>query len=789
MPRVTITLDLQRLLLPRSDAQLVESVADYVPTCLALRQTLHTSSGHLEVFVHDVTAGAWLRALADAYGPDHIVVSEHTAQQALADRWNVVIPATVSRQDIVQAGLLDIQVTPRAGQTFEDVLLEYFYGDFFAYSIFPVERLASFISGVDLPQWQANERKPLVIRTFRDRLTQWERKETNEARRWLIDRLRTDPAQLREKLGAYKLIRNYPASLVGRTLGEAADSLRRAKVDVDELSLGDLNLSEIITEIRYYLGSARSRISSADELVSLLDLMSGCLLDEFEVIETLVQRQPKWLEVSLMRRIEQRFAPIRDRIATRLARLAQLIPPAYPTPPDSDWNVDAWLAWVRDSYMPYHRWLEAQQRHDETVAEYAAVFADWYYKHFIALKRGFSQHFTFSGLYLDRDRFVQGDAVTLVILLDNFNYSYIDDLRLLFNQAGFSMMDERPMLSLIPTATEVGKPSIIMSTGDQSDVPDINYRAQVAESWGSILQQAGKSGMYLANIGELQRLNRLEHGFYVLNYLPVDHALHANALETGQEHAEVIHGYLQQMVKSIAEFAKQFGIEKRLLVYITSDHGSTRIGSEVVNILDQAFFKNISIDKHHRYIAVTDEQLTRLPSVVAAQCYVIDRERFNTVHNYLIAQKYYRFAATTEDFFVHGGLSPEEVVVPFLRFEMRPVEVITPTVRLLNKQFRYAVKSVVELELGNPNLVALDHVRLKLVGLDADEAHIESLESNGVSKTSLSAVFKKEPGAGITREIVARLYFECQGRKFGPIDVPFTITMRALMEEKNDFDL
>jgi hypothetical protein len=788
MPRATITFDPQRLLPADASTCRVESAADYVPTCAAIHHALHTAGETLSVFVYDKIVAGWLRAFASQYGSDHIDVRQYTEQQALTDRWKVQVPTGVLPQDIIRAGLLDVDVTPRAGQTFEDVLLEVFYGDFFGYATFPAERLADFLNKFDSDRWKANEEKPIVARTMRERLAHWEGRESNEARRWVIGRLRSNPAKLRHKLATYQLLHTYGDEPVEKVLGENAGRIRQARLDLDALALADLDLSEATTEIEYSLTATQVKVTSAEDLVALLDLLSGHLTVEFDTVEALAQQHVEWMDRSLVRRIEQRFAPIREGIASRLARLSRLISPPYPTEPDAAWPVEKWLTWVRDSYMPYHRWQEDQHHFDVKVAGYAATFADWYFDNFIALKNGAPQHFTFSSLYLDREHFVTGDAVTLVILLDNFNYAHIAELRQAFNQVGFSMLDERPTLALIPTATEVGKAALIMTTGDQADILTSDYTSQVLGAWNPVLKSAGKSAAYLPNLGELQQLKALQHDFYVLNYLPIDKALHENAQETGQDHASIVAQHLQQLARLLVEFSRRFQLDKRLIIYIVSDHGSTRIGRGVVNVLDQRFYGNIAANKHHRYLALSDDQFSKLPQMVEAQCYVIDRQRFKTNQHYLAARNYYRFVDTNEDFFVHGGLTPEEVVVPFIRFEMRPVEALPPTVRLLLRPFRFAVKSIVELELGNPNSVSLENVRLKLLGQSADEIIVDTLSPKQSSSVQFTTVFKKEPGAGVTRDLKVRIQYECQGRKFEPVDVPFTITLRALMEESNDFD-
>ncbi|MDP9315047.1 MAG: PglZ domain-containing protein [Chloroflexota bacterium] len=727
--------------------------------------------------------------MADTYSDDYIVVRHYTAREALQELWMVAIPSTVPDRQIIASNLLDRRVTPREHQSFDDVLLEHFYSDVLAYPSFPVEYLPHLLNEYDTERWHQNEKLPLVAAAYQSRIDQWERRESSEARRLLLQRLRKSPGELREALATFKLLRTYPVQLGEKVLGDDWLMFKRAQIDAEPLSLTSVDLSPTITEIEYYLYEAQQHVASSDDLAALLDSVSGYELVEYNAIEKLVRDQPDWLTAALMRRIEQRFVPLREGLTSRLSALRRLIAPAYPIQPDPQWDASNWLAWVRDSYMPYYRWLEAQRRFDSSVAQYANMFADWYYEHFISLKNGSPEYFAFSSLYRDRQRLTNTKAVGLVIMLDNFNYAHFNELVRLFNGREFSLLEESPTFSLIPTATEVGKASLVTAEADQSDIRQASYSTLIQKSWGPIVAAAGKSVSYLPNLGTLQRLEERAHDVYFLNYLPIDEALHDDAQQMGQEHSVIVSGHLQQLVNSVAEFAKRFQLEKRLLVYVVSDHGSTRIAQDVVNVFDKGFFKGIATDKHHRYIAISDDQLVNLPQVASAQCYVINRERFKTNENYLAAREYYRFVETTEDFYVHGGLTPEEVVVPFARFELTPINVFNPTLHLSSKEFRYAVKSIVVIELGNPNTFALENVVLKLRGVDSDEYTVDILNPKQRVTVQLPTVFKKEPGTNNTRELGVRMRYECQGKVFEAVDSSFTVTMKTMMEVRDDFDL
>src|SRR5207244_2217698 len=140
-------------------------------------------------------------------------------------------------------------------------------------------------------------------------------------------------------------------------------------------------------------------------------------------------------------------------------------------------------------------------------------------------------------------------------------------------------------------ATQVGKPALISADGDQPEYASTNYPALVAHVWDPVLAGGGKRSAYLSDVTELRRLKKREHDLYVLNYLPLDKLLHLDEQQIGQDATKLAGYALDDLVEAVAEFAERFEIGERLRVYVTSDHGSTRIGQDVVNVLDRDYFK------------------------------------------------------------------------------------------------------------------------------------------------------------------------------------------------------
>jgi len=601
----TIIIDVNHLLDDQKATVVAEKVFDYPYAYLALKEAIHSSSA-VSIHVRNYTVATWLTQCARSYGDTHIMLRTYTPRDALKERWQIAIPPDVSDRDILQSGLLDVQVVPKEGQDFWDILLENFYDDGFTFKVFPSGKLSALLNSFHRTRWQAATQRPLAIRAQRDRLTQWMRTADSDALRTVIQLLMRDPASVRSNLISYKVLRNYPQRLGEKVLGGMWETFRKVHVEVEDLKYTKEDVSRALQEIEYYLTDILDQVKSAADLELLLDQMSGYLHEEFNYIEQLAREHPEYLTPALLLRIEQRFRPIKGTIENILVWLRGMLRPDPPQEPDTSWSTPQWLAWVTNSYMPYYSWLDAQAKREPDVANQAFLFADWFYEHFIAIKNGEPQYFAFNALYQERERMIIGDTVTLVLIVDNLNFMYFDELRQQFNQQGFSLKEVKPLFSLIPTATEVGKAALIAGQGDQMDLFDARYGELVANVWEPILH--GKKVKYLQNIGELQQERALAHDVYFLNYLPIDIALHQDNRDSGRSHAEIIHESLVSLAKTVANFAKRFQIEQRLNVYVISDHGSTRIPQDAVNVIDQKLFKGVVGSGESQRISIRSSQ-------------------------------------------------------------------------------------------------------------------------------------------------------------------------------------
>ena len=130
MPASTIIIDVNHLLDDQKATIVAEKVSDYPYAYLALKEAIHNGST-ASVHVRNPTVATWLARCAASYGDRYITLRSYKPRDALNERWQIAIPPNISDQDILQSGLLDVQIVPKEGQDFWDIMLENFYHEAF----------------------------------------------------------------------------------------------------------------------------------------------------------------------------------------------------------------------------------------------------------------------------------------------------------------------------------------------------------------------------------------------------------------------------------------------------------------------------------------------------------------------------------------------------------------------------------------------------------------------------------------------------------------------------------
>lgn len=778
---VELLTDKNRLVQDAEDATLIGSPAEYIEAFLKVKQAL-ASNTQLKLVVQDSTCALWFQRFAKNYSPSRVTFHEITARNLLEGKWGTVVPDNVTDTDIINSGVLDSNIPIRGHPTFDEIVLQAFWGDLFLLREFPMRYISDLANQYDATTWQASQRIPLAVRVLALKKREWIAKAKRLELGQLVDRYFADPGLFKTKLFEFQLLRGYPSELGKQIMADWFDMFKRLDVN-PSLGLGVEPSRDTISKITVYLNNQSELVRSKQDLLALLDQMSGYLVEEFSFLEQLLHGNIALLQRDLLVKIQTRFRPIRAMLGRRLTSLLDKIPPVRPLNPSRSWPLNEWMKWAVNEYLPYRFWLEEQNQEDAEIADFASEFSDWFYEHLVELKAQHQTSFVSATLNRVHSSAPQSTFVFLLVI-DNFNFKHARYVISLFAQRGFSHSgDLAPTLAMVPTATEISKKCLFAAQPEYSDLCRARYENLVELVWPQVID--GRRFIYVPNVEALSSVDITNARGIVLNYMPIDTSLHKDENEIGMSHSEEIRLYLDRLVEILVQAIERLRL-KDVVVCIASDHGSTKIPAGAHNIIDQKYYQGKAVNRHHRYIDISDAKASNPIDYDNANCYVIQRTRHGTDKSYLIARKYYRFIDTNESIYVHGGLTPEEVIVPFLSFVPQPVSAESPIIHLLSDVIRFSVRSNLGIEIANPNSLAIENLELNVAESDIPGLIIEQIEGQRSRKLELPIMVKRRPGTEV-RVLNLNVTLEYQGKSFR-FDYELPITAKSIMEHRADFD-
>ena len=743
------------------------------------------SNDDLVVIANKLVAYQWFKNMASRYPQGTFIFEAIDARGALAQKWYIDIPATVSNEDILQMGLLSSDLRPQSGFGFEDTLLAHYYTPILTSKTFPFTQLVSLLDVVNSKQWKTNLAIPLLARTLHTRLEEWKSKARSSEQRQLIELFAEDPEKLKINLMQFRVLQYYPR-LGERLLEDTYDVFRTLKLQLEDLEIDETMIPDTMVQVSYYLNEYEPDGTNA--LLTLVKTVSGLLSIEFDAVEIICTAHPEWITPELIDQIESKFVSQNRRLSRRFKALRTIIRPSKPTLPDPNWEIDEMLSWACNTYLPYQAWCDRQEEFDPELYAIGDRFSEWLMQHWDDIHAN-SQRMVFNILPNIAAELKRSGLVNLVLVIDNLGWSYTEMLQELLQEQGYYLTSTTPYLAMVPSETEISKKCLLSGAVGYQAIDDKTYKAIIEKGWVPYFND--NTFRYISDIAGLKAIKTIDSTTYVVNYLAVDKALHKSSDENGMPHREHIHHLLEKLVENCVAFIEKHGLRENIRIHIVSDHGSTRIPASIPNDLDPSFFNTDGFTTlSHRFVAVSPDRFSDLADNLKLDCFFLPANDFLNTENYLCARRGNRFIATDKDVYVHGGLLPEEMIIPYMLFEPVTVPIQNLTVLLLKNDYRYRMETI-ELEIGNPNNAAVEQISLSILNgnVESDPFRIPSLKGKTKTSVKFNARFRQTNLVEDQTTLRLRIRFNAHSEQY-KFDHRSEITMKKMVEEKrsNIFD-
>jgi hypothetical protein len=738
---------------PPDEVLLVENDSDYVQACLKLSHfwELH---GSQKVWVRSKNHFAWLRDFTEQIGcPSQF--EEKTARLVLGEQWNVILPDWLTDADVLEQNLLEIDVDTRQRAHFESRFLARFLGSTFQTDIFSASDIIPTIKAlVSSDAKEAFEKYPLLHRCLENRCNQWAERSSEP---WLKDvckRLPKNSGEIWQWLSLWAGLHGYPEKLLEYVLAPEQILFVREipPGEIRDLPLEPSAREQMLTQIEFLFEEIREQVTSSDEFQKVVGWTTGKLSQEYQKISKILknkQFEPTEADIEV---VKEKFKSCPGVIESQLNSLIFSVKPSRPTliGPEEIWSSTEWIRWTVEEYMPYRIWQVHNGQYDEDLEQTVGRFSDWYISEYASIHK--DPDFSLTHCLNDITSSDSSSEFTIILLVDCLPIAFMELLDQTLRNAGLSRHDLHYRFAGAPTITEYNKTALLSGTWQKKTG---NYEAVLKNRSAS--DWSGKNVVYLSNLKSLSEMEAPQGTtIAVLNFLDGDEILHSDVEAKNTTHEDELHRIFSRMAESVNRLSQEWaGSKEHFSVYVVTDHGACRILDEEKSSFDSAVVNKLFANEKHRFSAVTEDQVTDIPDNLWALGHRFERPFYDENVIYFLPRGHNTVRQTgTLKGYMHGGVTPEEVIVPTASYKMVKAVWKTPSVRFLNLDLvketgaaKFYIQRVVTLEIEIQNLNSTE-IRIHRASVILPETDLKSCETvtipaGSVNTLRMNCYFKK----------------------------------------------
>ncbi|MEW8186358.1 MAG: hypothetical protein AB2794_15285, partial [Candidatus Thiodiazotropha endolucinida] len=702
--------------------------------------------------------------------------SEKTPRLVLAEKWNVVLPDWLTDAEVIDQGLLNIDVKPQAGRTsFSNRLLTHFLGSAFKEDAFNAKALVDVIKALISADAKAAFKKyPLLYRSLESKCESWAQRSKDAWVKNLCSRISENTGDLWQWLSLWAFLHGYPEKLLEYVLTpEQVLFVRNIPVEiVYDLPLESAAREQIRTQIELLFEEIQGQVTSSDEFRKILGWTSGRLVQEYRFISKMLGSRQFSPTTEDVQQVQVKFRHCPDVSESSLNSLRRCIEPSRPRliGPDEKWDSSEWIRWTTEEYTPYRTWQIDNKQYDEELEHAVARFSDWFIEEYTTIHK--DPNLSLVHCLADISSSGSENQLSIILLVDCLPLEFASLLDSALRNVGYSRHDLRYRFAALPTVTEYNKPVLV--SGQWQHGPgnyDAILKARAQADWNNT------KVVYLNNLKSLSELPTPQESTVVLlNFLDGDELLHSDAESKGTSYDEELHRLFTRMAASVDRISKEWaGARERVSVYVVTDHGACRILEEEKQSFDSLVVSKLFPEEKHRFAVLDEKQVGDIPDNLwelgyqFKQPYVPDSKVFFLPRGHNTVSQ-----SGKTNGFLHGGVTPEEVVVPTALYKLVKAAWKAPAARFLDLDLiretgraKFYIQRVVTvtIEIQNPNPVDIRVLRASVATPETDlkSCDVGVILAGAVNTIQMNCYFKKAALGEKNLEI--EIAYEISGEK------------------------
>lgn len=389
-----------------------------------------------------------------------------------------------------------------------------------------------------------------------------------------------------------------------------------------------------------------------------LSAMSGKVMGEFRALKRCLEENLSDCTRLALEKIRLAFKDLAE-AQEELDKLEQKLPPPQPTLPDETWETDEWIRWGVEQYIPFKKWLIDNNQYSEIAFKTSRLYEEWLYSNYPS----FIHHpeCLVYGVFKQVDKLLSEGKRVLWLFVDNLPVYWLPyALKAFTNHRMVLACEPQYTFAMLPSVTSISrKAALAGQLPSQIDVSTYDITAFI-ESWH-------KKGVHEVKIVEqvdkLPETVQSPAQIYLLIYNQLDYIAHTpeHRLTNRQFEIETKLNYLAGKVEEAMEILGQLG---DACVFVSTDHGSTSLSEKAVKLAVPPSAKlDENFEQHRRFIRIADAS-----ALNQHDWFVLSADLFGLPETYAVA-KGERFIERKPGGYTHGGLTPEETIIPMIIFQ------------------------------------------------------------------------------------------------------------------------
>ncbi len=397
-------------------------------------------------------------------------------------------------------------------------------------------------------------------------------------------------------------------------------------------------------------------------------------------------------------------------------------------------SVDEVMEWSER----YFDLLRSQFLNEQSVnSELNESFTDWIIKQSPRIARSNCHWKKFSERL---ESYLQQDYIVVVCFIDALSALNRDLLQKELDQLEHLDLSNETLFAPLPTLTEVGKMAVI--TGQSSEQLPSDQETAIRQRYQDYLPKEDALKVFKSWKTKDEHIND-NTNLVVFFENRIDERLHECV--SFEKHRKDITPIIKQTCKSIEKWRADAGrMNRNIVFFITADHGMTVVSDyyegKSLGEVKERVFKSSEVN-------LTDK----------SDLYLLKQNK----QSYIVPKK--RIGLTPNARLTHGGLTPEEVLIPFVTLTTRLPDVIKMPleIKALNKSCQRISDNEWQLDVELHANVSVKTIKITLESPFVCHEFITAI-SRGVTQKTLLHFSAASEQSGYT-EITICLNYEREG--------------------------